>query len=200
MLGRDKEADKNVERVKRIIVRGGWFDALLARDDRGLGDNVRTFPQSLVSAYARFIVLKLAEHDTTAPCWSEPSQHVDAVWRAHMLLPQQYAAMCQAVLGRGRALPYQEPPAATGDNRGKTHRATEQIFCKTIRGETITLNVHANARVLDAKMQIERQTGVPIDHQRLIFAGRQLDENCTLAEYGIAKEHTIHLTLRLSGC
>ena len=80
---------------------------------------------------------------------------------------------------------------------GIYHFAGIQIFIKTLTGQTITLQVEGSGTVEDIKSEIQYKKNIPMDDQKLIFKGMQLENHSKLTDYDIQRESTLHLVLKL---
>ena len=74
-----------------------------------------------------------------------------------------------------------------------------QLFVKTLSGKTISVDVEPDESIESLKAKIAEKEGVPVDQQRLIFGGKQLDSLKSLSDYDIDDDATLHLVLRLRG-
>ena len=74
-----------------------------------------------------------------------------------------------------------------------------QIFVRNLEGANIAVEVEPNESIASIKAKIQEKQGVPVDRQRLVFGGKQLEDNHTLADHNVQANSTLHLVIRMQG-
>ena len=71
------------------------------------------------------------------------------------------------------------------------------IFIKTLTLKTLIIFIEPSDSIEDVKEKIKENEGIPVDQQRLIYKGKQLEDKRTIADYNIKRSSYLHLILRL---
>jgi hypothetical protein len=82
---------------------------------------------------------------------------------------------------------------------GVTASAARVVYVETLTGKKFPLAVALSDTIEDVMAKIEGREGIPVDQQRLLFAGKQLQRGLTLLEHGAHDGATLLLVLRLRG-
>jgi len=85
------------------------------------------------------------------------------------------------------------------DNGANSNVAEGQFLVKLLSGKTIVSSLSPEKTVRHVKEEIFEKENIAVDQQRLVFMGKQLEDNATLASYQVTDGACIHLVLRLRG-
>ena len=132
-----------------------------------------------------------SSYNTEHLCSSYKLDAIAAIMRR--ILAAALVVACGAVAPRSRA-----PSSGLAALR-RVPRGGQQLFVKTLSGKTVSIECEESDKIEDVKAKIEEKEGVPVDQQRLIFAGKQLDGQKTLQECGINEGDSLSMVLRLRG-
>ena len=74
-----------------------------------------------------------------------------------------------------------------------------QLFVRTVSGRTLPLQVESGETVEAVKQMLQERENVDVDHQRLVFAGKELDDSKTLESYNLKGDETLEMLFKIAG-
>lgn len=74
-----------------------------------------------------------------------------------------------------------------------------QLFVRTVSGRTLPLQVESGETVETVKQMLQERENVDVDHQRLVFAGKELDDSQTLESYNLKGDETLEMLFKIAG-
>lgn len=113
--------------------------------------------------------------------------------------PEAAAEVVPVPVSNGRKRKVSAKAAATPPKK-ESKKDKFQVLVKTLTGMILSFRVDRETTVLQLKTLFQEKGGVPVVQQRMIFAGRELEDERTMADYNIGIGATLHLVLRLGGC
>jgi len=147
-----------------------------------------------------------------AGCQLSPSRLLDLAWHELLLFPVAYQRLCSELLGEGLLFDH-DPRAGRPEldaQRSARYSTTFKSYIRVFKEVPLqgvwemprswADDPELSSSTFTLKHKIQVKEGIPLDEQRLIFTGRQLQDGHTLAEYGIQKDSCIHVIGRLRGC
>ncbi len=174
-----------------------------------------TRAEDMCRAYATFLELKMAIDDEGAteegPRLSPP-EIIDRVWHLHILDTRFYDFEIEALTG----IILEHDPDGASDPEEKRKRAMNTVIAyrsrfggnpSTTPGSLWRFSPDVNEvwsmpqpEYVCASLRADKEKSAEQGQARLVFAGKQLQDDDVLADCNIADGTTIHMTLRLSGC
>uniref|UniRef100_A0A6C0C7D2 Ubiquitin-like domain-containing protein n=1 Tax=viral metagenome TaxID=1070528 RepID=A0A6C0C7D2_9ZZZZ len=172
----------------------------------------------LYTEYYKFLKLLQLNDNNNNPDKLSPPLKIDAIWCEDLSVNEDYNNFCM--------LEYDQilfrDPVVSGDRYERTIalykktfnddptllfwppsrilvQKTVQLFVKTRTGKTITVNIKNGCSIYEIKEYIQNREAIPCDQMKLVFAGKYLEDDKTIVDYGIKHEFTLHLELRLRG-